>query len=112
MSFNHPIPFCPFSASSLHGEATIDLIPIVYRLFFAYSSESESVSRSVVSNSWKPYGPQSARLLCPWISPGKNIGVGCHAHLQGIVPTQGSNPPLFCLLHWRAGSLPLVPPRA
>ena len=30
-------------------------------------------------------------------SPGKNTGVGCHALLQGIVPTQGSNPgPLHC----------------
>ena len=44
---------------------------------------------------------------CPWDSPGKNIGVamlpmagavlelpileGCHAHFQGIFPTQGSN---------------------
>ena len=25
-------------------------------------------------------------------SPGKNTGVGCHALLQGIFPTQGSNP--------------------
>ena len=31
-------------------------------------------------------------------SPGKNTGVGCHALLQGIFPTQGSNPGL---LHWR-----------
>jgi len=28
-------------------------------------------------------------------SPGKNIGVGCHALLQGIFPTQGSNPGLL-----------------
>ena len=35
-----------------------------------------------------------ARLLCPWDSPGKNTGVGCHALLQGIFPTQGSNPGL------------------
>ena len=39
-----------------------------------------------------------------------NIGVGCHALLQGIFPTQGSNPCLLCLLHWQAGSLPLIPP--
>ena len=26
----------------------------------------------------------------PWDSPGKNTGVGCHALLQGIFPTQGS----------------------
>ena len=30
--------------------------------------------------------------------------------LQGIFPTWGSNPHLSCLLHWQAGSLPLVPP--
>ena len=30
-------------------------------------------------------------------SPGKNTGVGCHALLQGIFPTQGSNPSLpYC----------------
>ena len=28
-------------------------------------------------------------LLCPWDSPGKDSGVGCHALLQGIFPTQG-----------------------
>ena len=28
----------------------------------------------------------------PWNSPGQNTGMGCHALLQGIFPTQGSNP--------------------
>ena len=28
-------------------------------------------------------------------SPGKNTGVGCHALIQGIFPTQGSNPGLL-----------------
>ena len=38
-----------------------------------------------------------ARLLCPWDSPGKKTGVGCHAFLQGIFPTQGLNPDLsYC----------------
>ena len=36
-----------------------------------------------------PYGPQPARLLCPWDSPGKNTGVSCLALLQGIFPIQG-----------------------
>ena len=36
----------------------------------------------------------SARLLCPWDSPGKNTGVGCHSLFQGIFLTQGSNPGL------------------
>ena len=43
-------------------------------------------------------------------SPGKNTGVGCHFLLQGIFPTQESNPRLLCFLYWQAGSLPLVPP--
>ena len=30
-------------------------------------------------------------------SPGKNIGVGCHAFLQGIFPRQGSNPGFSCI---------------
>ena len=47
-----------------------------------------------------------ARLLCPWDSPGKNTGVGRHALLQGILPTQGLNLHLLCLLHGQAGSLP------
>ena len=64
---------------------------------------------SLFSRGWLVwhYGLQPTRLLCPWDSPGKNTGVGCHALLQRIFPTQGSNP---CLLHWQVGSLPLVPP--
>ena len=36
-------------------------------------------------------GLGSARLLCPWDSPGKNTGVGCHSLFQGIFLTQESN---------------------
>ena len=35
-------------------------------------------SRSVVSDSLWPHGLQPTRLLPPWDSPGKSIGVGCH----------------------------------
>ena len=35
---------------------------------------------------------------------------GLHFLLQGIFPTQGSNPSLLRLMHWQAASLPLVPP--
>ena len=55
----------------------------------------------------------SCLTLCdprPWDFPGKNTGVGCHALLQGIFPTQGSNPHLLYLLCWQVGSLPLVLP--
>ena len=37
------------------------------------------------------------RLLWPWNSLGKNTGIGCHALLQEIFPTQVSNPRF---LHW------------
>ena len=47
------------------------------------------VSCSVVSDSLWP-----TRLLWPWDSPGKNTRMGCHFLLQGIFPTQGSNPGL------------------
>ena len=50
---------------------------------------SESGSRSVVSDSLQPHG-----LHSPWNSPGKNTGVGSLSLLQGIFPTQGSNPGL------------------
>ena len=65
---------------------------------------------SVVLESLRAFGLQPARLLCPWDSPGKNTGVGCHALLQGIFPTQGSNSHLFWLLHWQKDSLLLVLP--
>ena len=32
---------------------------------------------------------------CPWDSPGKDTGVGCHFLLQGIFPTQELNPGLL-----------------
>ena len=53
--------------------------------------ERESASCSAVSTSLRP----KARLLCPWNSPGKNTGVGCHALLQGIFLSQGWKPRLL-----------------
>ena len=47
---------------------------------------------SVMSDSLRPCGLESARLLSHWNYSSKNIGVGCHALFQGIFPTQGLNP--------------------
>ena len=44
---------------------------------------------SAVSDSLQPHVLQSARLLCPWDSPGKHTGVGCHFLLQGNLPDPG-----------------------
>ena len=53
---------------------------------------SNRVNESVSCLTLQPHRLQPAWLLCPWDSPGKNTGVGCHALLQGIFPTWGSNP--------------------
>ena len=48
--------------------------------------ESESESRSVMTDSLRPHEPYS-----PWNSPGQNTGVCSLSLLQGIFPTQGLN---------------------
>ena len=55
------------------------------------------VSHSIMLDSLWLHGLQLTRLLCPWNTPGRNTGVGCHSLFQGIFPTQGSN---LGFLHW------------
>ena len=52
--------------------------------------KSESETCSVMSSSLRPHG-----LYSPWNSSGQNTGVGSLSLLQGIFPTQGSNPGLL-----------------
>ena len=52
------------------------------------------VSHWVLSDS-VTHGLWPARLLCPWESPGRSTGGGCHALLQGTFPTQGLTPGLL-----------------
>ena len=66
-----------------------------------------ALSRSVVSD---PCDPMECNL--PDTSfPGKNTGVGCRFLLQGILPTQGSNPHLLCLLALAGRFSTTEPPR-
>ena len=44
-------------------------------------SEKCKWSRSVMSDSSWPHGPQPTRLLRPWDFPGKSTGMGCHCLL-------------------------------
>ena len=57
-------------------------------------------SHSVISNSLQHYG-----LCSPWNSLGQHAGVGSLSLLQGIFPSQGSNPGLLNCRH----SLPAEP---
>ena len=58
---------------------------------FQKAMKTLCVRHSVMSHSSGPHGLWPTRLLCPWVSPGKNTAVGCHSLLQGIFLTQGSN---------------------
>ena len=61
------------------------MYPNVHCIIY-YGSEN----RSVMSNSLWSHG-----LYNPWNSPGQNTGVDSLSLLQGIFPTQGSNPGLL-----------------
>ena len=50
-----------------------------------------------MSDSVRPHGQQSTRLCCPWDSPGKNTGVGCHFLLQCIKVKSESEVAQSCL---------------
>ena len=63
---------------------------LVHKRHSAIESESVSVAR-LCGGSLPPHWLSPTRFLCSWGCPGKNIGVCCHALLQGIFPTQGSN---------------------
>ena len=77
------------------GTSRFLMSPALAGRFFITSTtwESGSESCSVVSDSLRSHG-----LYSPWNSPGQSTGVGSLSHLQGIFPTQGSNPGL---LHYR-----------
>ena len=61
---------------------------LIHKMGIILIRESENLS--VVSDSLLPHG-----LYSPWNSLGQNTGVGSLSLLQGIFPTQGSNPGLL-----------------
>ena len=97
------------------GTVTVDMVRngLTVRIFLKQTPDDDDLSivcvhsRSVLYDSLWLHGLLSTKLLCPWHFPGKNIGVGCHALLQGIFPTQGIEPRSPT---WQVYSLPLEPP--
>ena len=61
---------------------------------------------SFMSDSFAISWSVALQLLCPWDFPDKNTVVGCHAFLQGIFLTQGSNMHLCvsCIGTWIVGT--------
>ena len=89
----------PSSRVSSQPKDQIHVFYVCLHCWFLYHNHhfACALSHSVVSDSCDPID-QLARLLCPWDSPAKNTGVGCHSLLQGIFPSQESN---LGLLHCR-----------
>ena len=92
-------PWVPRLRPQPHVRQLLSSVVQVYILDISEYSTSPQVyhsncqwseSHSVMSDSLPPHG-----LYSPWNCPGQNTGVGSPSLLQGIFPTQGSNPGLL-----------------
>ena len=94
-----------------NGIYTIEFF-IFYHYLYIVGYVSFVLNCSVVSTSLRPHGLKPTRLHCPWDFPGQNTGVGYSVLLQGVFPTQGSNPGLLCcrqiLYVWATGETPCI----
>ena len=79
----------------------------VHVLFQIRKKKRKSVNCSVMSNSLRSHGLEPTSLLCPWSSPGKKTGVGCHFLLQGDLPDPGIKPVSLMSPALQVHSLPL-----
>ena len=71
---------------------TLRQLTYMYSLLFGLTRKA--------SDPLRPHGLQPARPLCPWCSPGKNLGWAATPSSRWVEPAPSS----FCLLRWRAGS--------
>ena len=87
----------PWSQGWSHSRNAANLLLVVWSLCVCAKSLSHV-------RLFATHGLQPSRLLCPWDSPGKNPGVGCHVLLQGIFLAQALNLRLlrdrWILYHW------------
>ena len=86
--FNQSIVLAVVDPNWCYFLSQLVLFFVIY-IALLYIVLSESESRPVMSNSLGPHG-----LYSPWNSPGKNTGEGNLSLLEGILPTQESNPGL------------------
>ena len=57
--------------------------------FIVFNEKNNNMFLVHLSNSLQPMDCSTPGSSVHGDSPGKNTGVGCHAFLQGIFPTQG-----------------------
>ena len=70
-------------------------------IWFTFCSEPDACVRAPSCPALCDPWTEVCQAPLPWVSPGKNTGVGGHFIHQGIFLTQGSNPCLLSLLYCR-----------
>ena len=75
MDFGNALCFCVMSTISGTDSVNIDLI-------LHYIGAAAAAKSLQLCPTLRPHRRQPTRLHCPWDSPGKNTGVGCHFLLQ------------------------------
>ena len=91
-SFSLSLPHPSYKAKLIVQKASLFNHSSTFQIIIPWSAV---LNHSVVANSLPPHGLQPTRFLCPWNSPVKNTGLGCHFLLQRIFPTQESSPGLL-----------------
>ena len=90
--------------TNLHSRVGVIWLRFLYNYVNQFTLY-ESVLQCSIAQScpalW-PHALQPTKLLCPWDFPSKNTGMGYRFLLQGIFPTQDSNPGLWvsCICRW------------
>ena len=82
------------SIMNIKGEYILGSISQTCLQYSFFSQTCVVLSHSVMSNSFDPMDCSQQGSSVHGDSPGKNTGMGCYDLLQGIFPTQGSNPGL------------------
>ena len=92
ITIKHKVDYSYLYYSFISLTHVLNLSVTTFLSFIVSTSESES--GSVVSDSLQLFPTLCDSLYSPWNSLGQNTGVGSLSFLQGIFPTQGSNPGL------------------
>ena len=78
--FDHPLLVSPVQELALFSSVSVSLVSRGCSI--CGSSDSVCMRAQSCLTLW-PHGLRPVRLLCPWDSPGKNSGGGCHFLLRG-----------------------------
>ena len=113
--FDHPLLVSPVQELALFSSVSVSLVS---RGCSICGSSDFVCTRAQSCLTLWPHGLRPVRLLCPWDSPGKNSGGGCHFLLRGPsrprgwsrgLPDPGLSPHLLSLQASTVEGLPFPP---